>query len=230
MTPTRLLVLAGMDGAGKTLQARRLVQELTAADVPTCYLWCRGRNWLSLPIIALGRRLQGAPKTHQDVADENDRRREADYQKKKTGILRNPLARLLWSVTVLTERLLELSLYVRRALRRGQVVVADRYLFDSLVDLAVDLDEPPEVAARRLSQWYTAMLPRPDCVFLLDVDPVTAYARKSDVPSLDYLTRRRAHYLALARAGGWTVIDASQPPGDVFRRLWDALPQNLRCP
>jgi dTMP kinase len=219
MSASRLLVLTGMDGAGKTLQARRLVGYLEGRGVAAEYLWCRGRNLLSLPFIVLGRRLHRAPKTHLDLRGDDDRRREAAYQRKKKSLLRSPLIRGAWTCAVLTERLIELSFRVRSARRRAEVVVCDRYLFDSLVDLATDLGEPAEVAARRLTRWYCRLLPKPDTVALLDLDPETAFARKSDIPSVSYLAARRALYRRFAQAGGWTLIDAADHPEAVTRAL-----------
>jgi len=134
-------------------------------------------------------------------------------------LLRNPLVRGAWTFAVLTERLVELSVRVRAALSRANVVVCDRYLFDSLVDLATDLGEPPEVAAQRLRRWYCRLLPQPETVALLDLDPETAYARKPDIPSLSYLAARRALYQGFAQAAGWTLIDAAARPDTVTRAL-----------
>lgn len=227
MTTGRVIVLAGMDGAGKTLQARRLVRALRDAGVPARYLWCRGRNWLSLPFVVLGRRLHGAPKSHQHLFADADRKREAGHQQKKGHLLQNRAVRWGWVFIVLTERVLELSLRTHAACLRAPAIIVDRYLYDSLVDLAVDLGESPRFATRRLRRWYTRLLPRPSQVFLLDLDPRTAFSRKPDIPSEEYLRRRRAHYLALACAGRWTVLDASQTPDHVFRRLWNTLTREL---
>jgi len=82
----------------------------------------------------------------------------------------------------------------------ADVVVFDRYLYDELANL--ELANP---VARAYVLWLVKLVPRPNVAFLLDADPAQARARKPEYP-LDFLHDNRAHYLALGKCIGMTVI------------------------
>jgi len=105
------------------------------------------------------------------------------------------------------------------ALRRGAVVVTDRYVDSSLAyqgaGRALEVDE-----VARLSAWATGRV-RPDLVLLLDVDPQLGLARarrvgepdRIEAESLAFHGRVRAGFLDLAAAAPdrYLVIAASEP-------------------
>ena len=90
--------------------------------------------------------------------------------------------------------------------------------------------KPPSPLARRmaaLEESYYARMPRPEHVFVLDVDPDLAVRRKTDEPS-DYV-RARAEQMRRADWTGTkaTHIDAGRPLPVVLAQLrelvWAAL-------
>ncbi len=116
---------------------------------------------------------------------------------------------------------------VAPAIRRGAWVVSDRHVASSLVyqgvvrGLGVD-------AVAALSDFATAGLV-PDLVVLLDVDDVTAAARRS--PTADRMEREgdtfhaavRQAYRDLAVQHGWTVLDGTGSPEVVAARVKNAV-------
>ncbi len=220
----RFIVITGMDGGGKTTQAKRLLAGLKGRGERVQYLWLRGRPLVTLPLLMLGRKLLGAPsllRTPSVARRETPRlaAAEAEYQEAKTRWLRRGLLGRLWLTLNLLERLVEAWARVLPA--RGRTLVADRYVFDSIVDLA---------AARRAADWrevwrpdgrFARLLPKPDAVFFIDVDVETAMRRKADIPSRQYLERRRGLYLDMARALGWTRVDGTQDADAVARFIWE---------
>ena len=55
----------------------------------------------------------------------------------------------------------------------------------------------------------------PDKAFLIDLPEATAYRRKDDVVSLDFLAVRRKIYLQMARQHGMTILDGSGDPEEL---------------
>jgi dTMP kinase len=106
---------------------------------------------------------------------------------------------------------------IRPALKRGAVVITDRYVDSSLAyqggGRALPIGE-----IRKLSHWATGGL-RPDLTVLLDLDPAVGLARAGSSPdrmeaeSLAFHERVRTAFRELAHHGRsrYVVIDASHP-------------------
>jgi thymidylate kinase len=104
------------------------------------------------------------------------------------------------------------------------VVIFDRYIYDELANL-------------RLKDWLTRFfislllkfVPKPDVAYLIDADPVAAFARKPEYP-LDFLHRNRDAYLTMARlTGAITVIDP-QSVAAMEAKVRSVFLQNLSGP
>src|SRR5579864_6688700 len=95
----------------------------------------------------------------------------------------------------------------------ADVVIFDRYLYDELANLS--LQNP---IARAYVRLLLMLVPQPNICFLLDADPVQAYARKPEYP-LDFLHSSRASYLALAELVGGMTIIAPQPVEELERQV-----------
>jgi dTMP kinase len=80
-----------------------------------------------------------------------------------------------------------------------RIVVSDRYIYDTVIsDLSVHLGYSPEETAWAIA-WGLRALPMPLLTVLIDVPAEVAFARKDDVPHIDYLRERRAFYLELKK-------------------------------
>jgi len=62
---------------------------------------------------------------------------------------------------------------------------------------------------------YLNLFPKPDLIFFIDLPEETAYQRKSDVPSIDYLSRRRQAYLYMSKEQEMTLLDGTRNPGEL---------------
>ena len=226
MTRRGLIVtFSGLDGCGKSTQMDLLAAAL--ADVSTRsgaaagfgetrQLWSRGGYTSGiLAVKALARRLIGrkAPKAGPSTG------RDAAFQR--------PLVRDLWLVLAIVDlrRLYGVELRVRRAM--GQVVLCDRYLWDTLADFEVNF---PEVDVESWPLWrlLVAVTPGPDGAFFLDLDVATAEARaiaKNDPfpEPTSQRTKRHAVYERLIAAGRFQVLDALLPKEVIARRVVESL-------
>ncbi|MGH8970968.1 MAG: dTMP kinase, partial [Actinomycetes bacterium] len=204
------IALEGGEGVGKSTQAQLL------AD------WLRGKGHQVVVTFEpgateLGRRLRTVL-LHGEDGD---------------GVLSPRAEALLFAA----DRAEHVASVIAPALRRGEIVITDRYMDSSLAyqgsgrDLAV-----PDVL--RLSRWATGGL-RPDLTVVLDL-PADAGLRRVAEPDrleaepLDFHERVRERYLDIARRGGarYLVVDSTQPPDAVARevatRLTPLLPLSSR--
>lgn len=109
--------------------------------------------------------------------------------------------------------------WIRPALRRGELVVFDRYVDD----LVVDPRRYRYGASPRWARLLTRLVPRPDEIVVLDA-PVEVIRQRVREVAPDEIERQRRGYRELARSASnaW-IVDASRSPeavaSEVERRL-----------
>ena len=202
-------------------------ERLEAAGWETAMVWTGGRPYVSRPLVRLVKRQLKAPVQQADGTFEA---REAgaspsdefgDYLSKSNEMFRRywPLRRG-WTDVSLTEHAVEANLAVQPHMRAGRAVIADRYIYKSVVNLAILLDLPMTSLPTLLKHPAVRAVPTPDLYFLMDLPAEVAAARKTDLPSVEYVARRVPVYRALAAYAGMPVVDATQSPEQVAEAIW----------
>ena len=198
------ITLEGPEGAGKTLQARRLVDELGARGHRARLTREPGGTALGEQIrsIVLAREADGAP----------------DIEARADALLFNAArAQLVAEV-------------IRPALASGEVVVCARYADSTLAYQGYGAGLPM-AELRAVANLATGGL-TPDLTILLDVSPEVGLRRKAEESrnrfeaafDLDFHRRVRAGFLELAGAepGRWRVLDAERDADAVFDEVLKA--------
>jgi dTMP kinase len=193
--PGFLLALEGGEGAGKSTQARLL------------------RDWLESlgHEVVLTREPGGTPV--------GARLRE---------LLLDPGTRLADRAEALlyaADRAQHVEEVLRPALRRGDVVVTDRYVDSSIAYQGAGRSLSADELAR-VSRWATGGLV-PSLTVLLDVPPAVGLARSGQVRDRleaepeEFHDRVREGFLAVARAnaGRYLVVDATRPAEEIAERI-----------
>jgi thymidylate kinase/glycosyltransferase involved in cell wall biosynthesis len=203
-----LVVLAGVDGAGKSTQVELLREQLEGSGFAVSTLWCRWDPLLVKPAVALLGLLSRLGRGSPGARAVGDRRRSI-----RGRVLANPLAWRAWRALMVVDYGMRIAPVVRRARRTSDVVLLDRYWHDVMVDFSFGgpLHEPPAMLRR--------LLPDARGLVFLDVEERVALARKPDGPDLRYLSERRRLYGEAAQRYGGKVIDAGREPDAVFRSL-----------
>jgi dTMP kinase len=200
-----LIVFSGLDGAGKSTQIELLLERLRQNGQRPHYLWTRGGYTpLFERLKVLLRKLPGRVVP------------PSGYTPQRAQAFGKGWVRRLWLSAALLDLLWVYAVKVRWWRWRGQIVVCDRYLWDTLIDFRMNF--PQEHIERSLLWRCLARLaPKPDAAFLLLV-PVEESVRRSDVKgepfrdTFEVLAQRLAHYQALAdETGAWHVLDGQRP-------------------
>lgn len=187
------IVLEGPDGSGKSRQARRLVRRLLDQGFAVTHSREPGGTALGEQV----RRIVNDP----------------------GPTLRGPKADVMLYTAARAQHVDEV---IEPALRRGEIVVCDRYSTSTMAYQGYGSGMDRELL-ERIQTWATGGL-EPDLVVLLDVSPRTGLERRAagDVDELTrwedesrfdlaFHTRVREGYLEMAAAdpGRWVVLDGA---------------------
>jgi dTMP kinase len=224
-----LICFNGIDGSGKSLQANKLIEQLTAAGYPAVYVWSGGNAPLTKPLARVikstlrRRRSTGAPK---QAAPQPTSQPDSDYRSYLSftlGVFKRPWVRALWLQVSMLEHMGEIWTKIVPHLLAGKIVVCDRYIYDRLVNIAVLCNTGPEQLRRQLWLARLYWVPRPDKWFFIDVPADVAFSRKDDVPDVLYLERRIPLYQTIADAFKIERLDGTADPSEIAAQVWQSI-------
>ncbi|HET6467552.1 MAG TPA: hypothetical protein VFG43_04150, partial [Geminicoccaceae bacterium] len=202
----RLIALAGVDGSGKTLLLQHLRRRLDADGIPHRHVWSRFRNYLSKPLLAVAR-----------LTGHNRKEQHGTVRIGYHELTGSPMLARLFLALQATDNLLDI-LARYRLRRRRRLIVGDRCVYDTLVDLCVDtgLDE---LVLDRIGPWLVRLLPSPHLVVVLDRSPRLIQGQRPDALLDRNFARRRALYARLAARYGLPVIANDGAVEDTLARI-----------
>lgn len=198
----RLICFVGIDGSGKTTQARETAHWLRGQNIAVRYVWGFSRLWLTSSLIKIGKVFF--------FRNRNIYKDYPAYDVSKKKLFQHPILCRSYEALYLAEYACSTLFRVWLPRRLGLTVVCDRYVFDTVVSLATDLSYSEE-GMKALLRKLLRLLPAPDAVFFIDLPERAAYERKTDVPSLEFLTEKRKLYSTLLGEYDVDTIDGLAP-------------------
>ncbi|MBB6629298.1 hypothetical protein H5V45_18370 [Nocardioides sp. KIGAM211] len=213
-----VIALSGVDGSGKSTQATRLRDTLEAAGFDVAVEWNRVSHdrWLDAvarPLKRLVRRGSPTPDPHDAGAPESVGGSAASTPRG---------ARNLWVVVVALANAIAHVRSVRRHTLAGRLVICDRYVLDTAVQLTTDY--PPGLGRSIGIGLVRLLSPRPLAAFYLAVGSDAAAARKPWPGTPEQLAGHAQGYDATWAALGVTRVDGAQPleqvAAEIARATW----------
>ena len=202
----RIVSIIGPDGSGKTTLSEALTARWIADGVDATHLWLGAESWLTVPLRSLLRPLW---KRRNLRAAGTSRGYQAEIHRKHDLARRFRWATPIYTATVLADYRIQLAVKFWRV-RRRSVIVADRYMFDVVVNLGLTLNWSTERVVA-FAQQQLGHMNLPQVRIFLRIEPEESLARKDDIPDVDYLNLRFEYYEAIARAFGFVELDGTRP-------------------
>ena len=143
----------------------------------------------------------------------------------KKQLLDNHFLSCLYEGFVTLDYLAQILVRVKVPLARGQSVICDRYVYDTVIDLAIDLRYSERKSSRMIDVFFR-FAPKPHLVFLIDLPEELAHQRnlaKGDSISLAQLAVLRKHYLGFSHEYGLVVLDGSKSASEVEAAARDGI-------
>jgi len=134
-----------------------------------------------------------------------------EFKAEKNKLFKNRLLKSAWMLIVVLECWLQLFFKIILKLKiKKNVIIADRYIYDSLIDQSINIEfTEKEFLLLLNNRLIQNLFPKPDVTIYLDCTEDKAFSRKSDIPSVDSLKDRRKLFLMAAGLMKWDKIDGS---------------------
>ncbi len=184
---SELICIIGVDGVGKTAHAQKLLKNLKDCGVRSKYTWFRFYHFSSLLLLAYCRMVA---LTVFEIKDGQKVGRHEFYRSK----IISTLYPLLLFIDMLPMYFIKISL----PRRLGYTIVCDRYIYDTLVDLMIDLREF-EIHKKFFGELFMGLLPKNTIVIHLDLDEKIIRERREDLKVDQSLELRRKLYSKLSQ-------------------------------
>ena len=190
----KIIYLSGIDGCGKTTQAKLLIDKLQKKGLNAEYLWFRWEPSFR-HFISTYKTVKQETNTRKKQSIEKENADQKDWLKFKRRILGNSFFRFLWLQYACGDYYFSYKKRFKKI--HADVIVIDRFVNDFIIDQAVNLDVAPDATQVISNNFFLKKFHFPDFNIIIDLPAYEGYTRKNDGTPLNYLETREKYYQAL---------------------------------
>lgn len=216
----RVIAFFGPDGAGKSTQAELLVDHLESREFKVKRAWVRSVHTFAFLLWRLFYKLNLCHTKSSSLARMGNRFAVSYFNESPYGvvspitmtppILIGRVSRFFWSVIEILSIIPVVVLQVYVPLLLGRVVVAERFVVDSVTSIAYFLNDEDFVKSWQ-AKFLLRLVPRDTVFIFIDSDYDTILGRRNILAGpREYTEFHRQLYCKLARNVGAFRIDTSR--------------------
>lgn len=183
----KLICIIGTDGVGKTTHVQELLNQLKNNGMRCKYVWFRFHHFISLFLLAYCRLV------NLTIYENKDGEKICHHEFYRSRAISFIYPWLLFVDTV-PMYIIKISI----PLFFGYTIVCDRFVYDTLVDLMIDLRKF-DIHKKFIGKLFINMIPKNSCVILLDIDESIIRERRKDLINDQSLNMRRTAYKTVAK-------------------------------
>lgn len=186
MIKSKFVCIIGVDGVGKTTHVKRLLARMKEDGIRCRYTWFRFYHFISLILLAYCR-LAGF--TIYETKNEQKIGRHEFYRSKMISFL------YPWLLLIDMIPLYLVKVFL--PLHFGYAIISDRYIYDTLVDLMIDLNNF-NIHRTIIGKFFLKLVPKDTKIILLDLNESLIRKRRMDLLGDKSLEARKLAYCLIA--------------------------------
>ena len=202
------VAFSGVDGCGKSSHINVLVENHLISGIKTNVIWSRAGSLPGINKLLKIVHLFNGNSTKKEI-------KKQDYQKRKS-LPKNQVTIHLWRLLNSWEMIFWYFFKVRIPLIFGKSIIADRYIYDSIIDMEILVNSAKY--NRFIYKLLELLTPKPDVIFNLNVDLDNIISRGVD-ESRDELAIKEKHYKKFLSTKNIIEIDNNNDFNSVNSKL-----------
>jgi thymidylate kinase len=164
------ICITGIDGVGKTTHVNLILEHLREKGIKCQYKWLRFHHYFSLPLLAFCR---VAGYTRVSTLGGTQKCSYHEFYRSKVVSFVYPWILLLDTALSTTTKVYIPMLF-------GNTIVCDRFVYDTLIDLAVATKDP-EIYKKPVGKLFFLLIPSNSKFVMLTVDKQTILSRRPEL-------------------------------------------------
>ena len=202
------ICITGIDGVGKTTHVNLILEHLRNKGIKCEYKWLRFHHLISLPLLAFCR-LAG----YTRVSTLGGTQKCSYHEFYRSGFISFVYPWLLLMDTVLFTTV---KVYI--PMFSGTTIVCDRFVYDTLIDVAVATRDH-KIYNRAVGKMFSKLMPVNARIVMLSLDKTTVLSRRGELMDDVTFDERYALYRSFSDEFGIRVVDNGGAVMDVNRLI-----------
>ena len=223
------IALIGLDGSGKSANINLMKKDDDYKDFE--FLWVRWQPSITILLYKIKHRNDVTGVRKNDLNGQKKQTKlNAEYSKKsaiKSKLFKTRLVRKIWMSYAIKDYKKQFIEKTKGAIEGDRNIVFDRYYLDLFIDQGINFGYTPKEVYSEILK-YKKSFPVMDKVIYINVSPEVCFARKDDIPSMDYLEKRFNIYKYIGKCENWIVIDGEQELEKVYSDIKTAIFNDMR--